>query len=117
LTAIARVAREQPKTLAQWLAHVAEVEGAKQRVAEHPTPPPSPPDNARDYLHLAAIEAWQAITYRRPAPDMGPSILFREMLDVFGTGGAISPRGSNLSVTGANLRLSAASPSPTRTTN
>jgi hypothetical protein len=85
---IARIAREQPETLAHWLAHVAEVEDAKQRMAEHPAPPP---DNARDYLHLAAIEAWQAITYRRPAPDMDLSILFQEMLDVFGTGSAISP--------------------------
>jgi hypothetical protein len=56
-----------------------------------PGPPPPPPDNARGYLHLAAIGAWQAIACRRPAPDMGPSVLFREMPDVFGAGSAISP--------------------------
>lgn len=37
------------------------------------------------------MEARQAITHRRPAPDMDPSILFQEMLDVFGTGKGVSP--------------------------
>ena len=50
-----------------------------------------PPDNPRDFLHLLAIEAWQAITRRRPAPDMDPAILFQEMIDAFGTGSGISP--------------------------
>jgi hypothetical protein len=76
LTAIARVAREQRKTLAQWLAHVAEVEDAEQRVAEHPTPAVSAGQRTR----LPALGRHRGMaSHHLPSarPDMDPSILFR----------------------------------------
>jgi hypothetical protein len=66
LTAVARIAREQPKTLAQWLAHVAEVEGAKQRVAEHPTP-----RRLRRTTHATTC-TWPPSRHGKPSPTVGP---------------------------------------------
>jgi hypothetical protein len=47
--------------------------------------------SARDDLHLAAVEAWQAIARRQPAPDMDPAELFQELHDLFATGTSITP--------------------------
>ena len=66
MTAVARIAREQPKTLAQWLAHVAEVEGAKQRVAEHPTP-----RRLRRTTHATTC-TWPPSRHGKPSPTVGP---------------------------------------------
>jgi hypothetical protein len=46
---------------------------------------------ARDSLHLAAIEAWQAIASDRAAPDIDPADLFQDMHDAFAAGTGISP--------------------------
>lgn len=88
---IARTARNHPENLPGQLSHVAEIEAAKRYLAEHPAPQPPPPDNARDFLHLAAIEAWQAIAHGRPAPDMDPVELFQELHEVFAPGTRITP--------------------------
>jgi hypothetical protein len=47
--------------------------------------------SARGYLHLAAIEAWQAIAHGRPAPDMDSTELFQELHDLFAPGTRITP--------------------------
>jgi hypothetical protein len=47
--------------------------------------------SARDVLHLAAIEAWQAIAHGQPAPGMDPAELFQDLHDVFGPGTSITP--------------------------
>jgi hypothetical protein len=60
-------------------------------LAGHPAPLPPPPDNARDFLHLCAIEAWQAIAHGRPAPDMDPAELFQDLHEVFAPGAKITP--------------------------
>jgi hypothetical protein len=91
LTAIARIACEQPETLAHWLAHVAEVEDAMQRMAGHPTL------RRLRRTTRATICTWPPSRLGKPSPTVGapgtdPSILLREMLDVFDTGSAISPR-------------------------
>jgi len=46
---------------------------------------------ARDDLHQAAIEAWQAIARRQPAPDLDPTELFQALHFVFAPGNAVSP--------------------------
>jgi hypothetical protein len=68
---IAQIARERPGSLAHWLDHVAEIEAAKQHVAEDPPPPPT---EARDLLQLGAIQAWQALASGQPAPDLDPDL-------------------------------------------
>jgi hypothetical protein len=80
---IACTARENPENLPGELSHVAEVEAAKRYMAEHPLPQPPPPDNARDFLHLAAIGAWQAIASGRSAPGIDPVVLCQEMDEAF----------------------------------
>jgi hypothetical protein len=87
---IARTAREHPENLPGQLSHVAEVEAARRYEAEHPAPQP-PPDSPRDWLHLAAIEAWQAIAHGQPAPGMDPAELFQDLHDVFAAGTTITP--------------------------
>jgi hypothetical protein len=47
--------------------------------------------SAREDLYLAAVEAWQAIARRQPAPDMDPAELFQELHLVFAPGSAVSP--------------------------
>lgn len=47
--------------------------------------------SARDDLHLAAIEAWQALARRRPAPAMDPAELFQELHDLFASASSITP--------------------------
>jgi hypothetical protein len=54
--------------------------------AEHPAPPSPPPDNPRDFLHLAAIDAWQAIASGKPVPRIDPVALCQEMCEAFETG-------------------------------
>src|SRR6266571_2182018 len=44
-------------------------EAAKRHAAEHPPPQPT---EARDLLHLAAIQAWQALASGQPAPGLDP---------------------------------------------
>lgn len=88
---IARTAREHPENLPGQLSHVAEIEAAKQYLADHPAPQPRPPDNTRDYLHLAAIEAWQAIARGKPAPDIDPVELFQYLHDMFAPGTPVTP--------------------------
>ncbi len=46
---------------------------------------------AREDLHLAAIEAWEAIDRNQPAPDIDPAELFEELHLLFAPGNAISP--------------------------
>ncbi len=43
-------------------------EAAKRHAAEHP------PTEARDLLHLAAIQAWQALASGQPAPGLDPDL-------------------------------------------
>lgn len=81
---VARIAREDPESLPYWLGHVAEVEAAKQYCAEHPPAPPALPQDPRDFLHLCAIHAWQAIASGQPAPDLDPADLEQEISDAFG---------------------------------
>ena len=88
---IASIARDHPETLPQHLYQVAEIEAARRHAAAHPVPPPPPPDNPRDFLHILAIDAWQALSRHQPAPDMDPSFLFQEMIDVFGADQGTSP--------------------------
>ena len=88
---IACTAREHPENLPGQLSHVAEIEAARRYTAEHPAPQPPPPDNARDFLHLAAIEAWQAIASGKPAPRIDPVELFQDLHDVFAPGTSITP--------------------------
>lgn len=81
---IARIAREHPENLDWHLGHVAEIEAARRFTAEHPPSPPPPPASERDFLHLAAIEAWQAIATGKPAPVIDPVALYQEMCEAFG---------------------------------
>jgi hypothetical protein len=46
---------------------------------------------ARDALHQAAVEAWQAVARRQPAPDLDPDELFQALHLLFAPGSAISP--------------------------
>jgi hypothetical protein len=87
---IAHIAREHPGNLSCHLAWVAEIEAAKRRTAGHPPRPPVPA-GPRDLLHLAAIEAWQALASGRPAPVLDPVILYQVMYDTFTTGNGASP--------------------------
>jgi hypothetical protein len=80
---IARTAREHPENLPGQPSHVAEIEAARRYTAEHPSSQPPPPDNAGDFLHLAAIEAWQAIASGRSAPGIDPVMLCQEMDEAF----------------------------------
>lgn len=80
---IARTAREHPENLPGHLSHVAEIEAARRYAAGHPQPRPVTPDNARDFLHLAAIEAWQAIASGTPAPALDPAVLYQAMDEAF----------------------------------
>jgi hypothetical protein len=66
---------------------VAEIEAARRFLAENPLGPAP----AREFLHLAAIEAWQAIAHGRPAPGIDPEDLFQDMHDAFAIGNGISP--------------------------
>lgn len=70
------------------LGHVAEIETAKRRTAGHPTPLPT---EARDLLHLAAIEAWQALANGEPTPDIDPLALQQAVYEAFTAGNSISP--------------------------
>jgi hypothetical protein len=85
---IDQIARQHPEALAFHLGHVAEIEAAKRRVPRQPLPPPA---EARDILHLAAIEAWQALASGEPAPGLDPVALFQVMHDTFAVGNGISP--------------------------
>lgn len=55
------------------------------------TEPNTPAADARDFLHLAAIEAWQAIASGRSAPGIDSVVLFQELHDVFAPGTSITP--------------------------
>ena len=79
-----RIAREQPESLPHWLAHVAEVETAKQHMAAHPPALPAPPQDPRNFLHLCAIQAWRALASGQPAPALDPVVLEQEISDAFG---------------------------------
>jgi hypothetical protein len=79
-----RIAREQPRSLASWLEHVAEAETARQRTAARPPAPPAPPQDPRDFLHLLAIQAWRALASGQPAPGLDPVLLGQEIRDAFG---------------------------------
>ena len=68
---IAQIAREHPESLACQLGHVAQIEAAKRHTAEHT---PAPPMDARDLLHLSAIQAWQALVGGQPAPGLDPDL-------------------------------------------
>jgi hypothetical protein len=81
---IARIAGDDPGSLAHWLGHVAEIETAKQQAAEHPPVLPAPPEDPRDFLHLCAIEAWRALASGQPAPGLDPAALEQEICDAFG---------------------------------
>jgi hypothetical protein len=70
------------------LDHVAEIEATRQYTVEHPTPPPAEP---RDLLHLAPIEAWQAIASDQPAPHIDSLALQQTIYEAFATGNGISP--------------------------
>jgi hypothetical protein len=78
-----RIAREQPESLPHWLEHVAEVETARQQMAEHPPVPPAAPQDPRDFLHLLAIRAWRALASGQPAPGVDPIILATEISAAF----------------------------------
>jgi hypothetical protein len=80
----ARIARERPESLASWLEHVAEVEDARQRTAEHPPAEPAPPQDPRDFLHLLAIDAWRALASGQPVPGLDLVFLGQEIRDAFG---------------------------------
>jgi hypothetical protein len=77
---IARIARERPQDLACHLDHVAVIEAARRDPAEQP---PAPPTEPRDFLHLSAIRAWQALASGQPAPD--PEDLEQAIYDAFVT--------------------------------
>jgi hypothetical protein len=79
---IALIAREQPERLAFHLDHVAEIEAAGRHRAEQPPPPPTKP---RDLLHLAAIQAWQALASGQDAPHLDPAALEQAIYDTFVT--------------------------------
>ncbi len=81
---IALIAREQPERLAFHLGHVAEIEAAGRNRAEHPPPPP--PAGPRDILHLAAIQAWQALASGQPAPALDPAALEQTIHEAFTPG-------------------------------
>jgi hypothetical protein len=55
------------------LDQVAEIETARLHAAGHP-PPPGPPADPRDLLHLSAIQAWQALASGQPAPGLDPDL-------------------------------------------
>jgi hypothetical protein len=111
------IAREHPETLPQHLYQVAEIEAAKRYTAAHPTPPPPPTDNPRDYLHILAIDAWQALSCHQPAPHLDPLFLVQEMTDVFGTGSAGTSPVEQLIDDWYDLARRAASTSTTSTTS
>lgn len=46
---------------------------------------PSGPTQARDLLHLSAIQAWQALANGQPAPDLDPD-LEQAIYEAFATG-------------------------------
>jgi len=50
---------------------------------------------ARDCLHLAAIEAWQAIASGRPAPAIDPLALYQDLHDAFTVGSGITVDGAD----------------------
>jgi hypothetical protein len=81
---IAWIAREHPENLAGNLAWVAEIEAAKQSMAEHPPARLAPPEDPRDYLHLLAIQAWRAVANGQPAPGLDPAILEQDISEAFG---------------------------------
>jgi hypothetical protein len=47
--------------------------------------------SARDTLHLATIEAWQAIASSRPAPRLDLLALYQAICEVFETNGRQNP--------------------------
>lgn len=48
--------------------------------------PAAVPDWARDFLHLCAIQAWQAAASGKPAPRIDPVVLYQEMYEALETG-------------------------------
>jgi hypothetical protein len=59
---------------------------------QHITLPLSqPPSEARDFLHLSAIQAWQAIASGKPAPAIDPLALQQEICEAFTAGNGLSP--------------------------
>jgi hypothetical protein len=80
---MAWIAQEHPEHLAWHLDHVAEIEAAKRRHTAGQ--PPLPPTEPRDLLHLAAIQAWQALASGQPAPDLDRTALDQTIYDVFAT--------------------------------
>jgi hypothetical protein len=54
-------------------------------------PADQPSSEARDFLHLSAIRAWQAITSGNPAPAIDPLALQQEICEAFTAGNGISP--------------------------
>jgi len=80
----AQIARERPGDLAYHLGHIAEIEAANRYLAEHPPAPP-PPLGPLDFLHLSAIETWQALASNQPAPDLDQADLQQVMYEVFVT--------------------------------
>lgn len=84
---IARTARDYPGNLPGQLSHVAEVEAARRHMAQHPPLQPPLPDDPRGFLHLLAIQAWQAIASGRPAPAIAPCELCLVISDAFETPG------------------------------
>ena len=56
-----------------------------------PDLPASLQASARDDLHQAAIEAWQASARQEPVPAMDPVELFQELHDLFAPGAGVTP--------------------------
>jgi hypothetical protein len=78
-----------PENLPQHLNWVAEIEAAKQRTPTSTSQ--ALPMNARDFLHLAAIRAWQAIANGQPAPQLDLLDLRLEIYEAFETSGGHNP--------------------------
>jgi hypothetical protein len=72
---VARTARDHPENLPFVLGHVAEIEDAGRYLAAHPPVEPDPPEDAREYLRLLAVQAWRALASGQPAPGVDPIAL------------------------------------------
>lgn len=49
------------------------------------------PGEARAFLHLSAIRAWQAIAEGQAVPEIDPLGLYQDLRDAFTTGNGVSP--------------------------